>query len=57
MWLTAFGKQRRRSLIWLLIWGVEDNNSKWSGNKRRDQGYYGVKNEAGYRNVEFNISM
>lgn len=44
--ITQFSRLRNKA---------EDSNIKWRGNKRT--GYCRVKNEANYRNVEFNIPM
>ena len=35
---------------------VEDSYMQWKEGKR-DQGYYGMKNEASYRNIDLNIPM
>ena len=35
---------------------VEGSYMQWKEGKR-DQGYYGMKNEASYRNIDLNIPM
>lgn len=35
---------------------VEDSYMQWKEGKG-DQGYYGMKNEASYRNIDLNIPM
>lgn len=35
---------------------VEDSYIQWKGEKG-DQGYYGMKNEASYRNIDLDIPM